>query len=251
MSSFGTTDFDGRVALGQVPNYEAWTKFGYNPDIDIGTTEVLAEFGGTFNPLLTAETMDIVSTSANDADAGTGAHGVVVYGVDGSYLPVIEVVMLTGLTPVTTVNSYLAINRVALFRAGSSQANEGRIEITGTSSATVQASLPIGGSTTQQCIFTTLDGATALFRTITINALKLSGGTAPVITVKGWVYSDVSKARYEVFRELVDTSVDNTVRFNLDVPFVIGERSTFWMEVETDQNNTAVQGRFSLIEYTP
>jgi hypothetical protein len=49
-------------------------------------------------------------------------------------------------------------------------------------------------------------------------------------------------------RQLVDANTDDHIELRPSQPFVIGEKSVFWIEATTDQNNTLAAGRFSLIE---
>lgn len=247
MSYIETNDFDYQIALGNVPGYETWNKFGYNDAIGIGT-EVIAKFGGTWEPMAAAETMSIVSTSADDATGGVGAASVLIYGLDNAYAHITELVFLNGLTPVVSTNSFRAINRVVIYLAGTNKINTGDITVTSSTSATIEAQVLAGQGTTQQCMYTTSATGTILMRSLFINALKLTGGAAPKITIKAWVYSDVSKAKYEVFRTDMDTSVDNHIEYNQTIPFVVTEKSTIWFEATTDKADTAVNLRFSFIE---
>jgi hypothetical protein len=247
MSNFGTTDFNDQVAIGAVDGFKVWNKFGYNLDVDIGT-EVVAEFGGTFTPMAAAETMSVVSTDANDTSGGTGATAVLISGVANDYTPLEELVFLNGVTPVLSVGSFRAINRVVIYLAGSLGANAGRITVTSSSGAVIQASIPAGDGTTQQCIFTTTDTSSMLIKSLYINALRQAGGIDPVLTIRGLVYSDVSKTTYEVFRTLLDTGVENHVTFAQEIPFVVGIKSTIWFVCTTDKDDTDVNMRFSFLE---
>lgn len=241
------TDYHYEVSLGKRVNETTWNKFGYNADVDIGT-EVVAAFGGTFTYLTSASTLTIVSSSTNDTDGGSGAHGLVIYGVDADRNSQTEVVLLTGTTPVVTTTTWLGINRAALFRSGSGQVNAGNITITATTGGTTQAYIPLGEGTTQQLIFFTQAGHTVLADWMLLNAEKISGGGSPKVTFKGWVFSAVSNSKYEVFRQVVDTSTDDHIELRPSQPFIIGEKSIFWIEATTDQNNTVTSGRFSLLE---
>lgn len=237
------------VAQGLRQGHSLWNKFGYNNDIDTGAAEVLAAFGGSFTPLTAASTLTIVSSSANDDLVGTGAQRIIIYGVDANRLNQIEVVDMDGLTPVVTATSWLGVNRVAIYVAGTLQKNDGTITVTATTGGSVQASMPAGEGTSQQLIFFTQDNHQAMVEWLTLDIVKITGGGgAPIVTIKGWVYSAVSNARYEVFRLAVDTSVENNVIMNPPLPFVIGEKSVFWLEGTTDTNNTVVNARFSLVD---
>lgn len=238
------TNYNYEVALGRRQGASTWNKFGYNSDVDTGT-EAIWSAGGTFTPLYTAEQLNIASTSTNDTNGGTGANSIVVYGVDSSWNHVAEVVTLNGTTTVQTTNSYFCINRMAIYLAGSGKANAGVITATAPSAATTQAQMPAGEGTTQQCIFGVGQNQQFLSDWLQFNVLKISGGASPRVTIKGWVYSAVSSAKYEVFRGAIDTGVENTVQITPSQPFVIGEKSILWFEATTNTDNTEVSLRFS------
>jgi hypothetical protein len=244
------SDYKTEVALGLRQGHTLWNKFGYNNDVDTSSSpEVLAEFGGTFTLLTTASTLDVVSSSANDVvTTGSGARSIIIYGVDENRKSQIEVVSLNGTTTVTTSLQWLGVNRVAVYLAGSSLNNEGKLTITATTGGSTQATVPAGEGTTQQLIFFTQADHQALMEWMVLDALKISGGGSPRVTIKAFVYSAVSDSQYEVFRATIDTSVSNHREYTPPLPFVVGERSVFWLEASTDTNNTEVSGRVSLIE---
>lgn len=236
------------AALGRRAGVTTWNKFGYNADVDVGT-EVVANFGGTFTPLAAASTLTFTCSSAADANGGTGAHGVVVYGVDASWNSQTEVVMLNGTTPVVTTSTWMGINRAAIYLAGSGKANAGTITITATTGGAPQGLISTGEGTTQGAIFFVRDNYQALIDFIFLNAEKLSGGSSPKVTFKIWVFSAVANARYEVFRYLIDTSAgDGHLDLNMPQPLVVGEKSVLWVEATTDINDTSCKARFSLVE---
>src|SRR5210317_1067052 len=79
------------VALGQVPNYEAFRKFGMNDVIASGTQDMWPSASVRTNPtsagVCTVQSTDV----ADDGDpAGTGAWTVTVQGLDENYLEVAE-----------------------------------------------------------------------------------------------------------------------------------------------------------------
>ena len=241
------THYHYEVALGKRENATTWNKFGYNADVDTGSNEILAAFGGTWFPLMTASTLTIVSSSTDDDSVGIGAQSVILYGVDANRENQIEVVALNGTTNVVTTSTWLGLNRVAIYIAGSSYSNVGNITVTATTGGTTQAYVPAGVGTTQQLIFFTQAGHTVLMDWLLINAEKASGST-PTVTFKGWVYSAVSNSKYEVFRTKMDTAVQNNLELRPSQPFVVGEKSVLWLEATTTSNGTEVSARGSLIE---
>lgn len=242
------TKFEYEVATSKRQGNTTWNKFGYNNDIDTGT-EMIWAYGGLFTRLDTASTFTVVSSSAQDIlTSGTGAWNVVIYYVDTDRLAKTVVVPLNGTTPVVTAVTGLGINRVALYNTGSGDTNAGNITITATTGGSVQGYIPLGEGTTQQCIFFSQVNHNYLVDWLWININKTSGGGTPRVTIRGWVYSYVSTAKYQVFEATIDTSVENTIELKPTQPFVVGEKSILWFEGTTDVNNTRVSLRFSGIE---
>lgn len=242
------TDFKYEVAEGLRQGYTTWNKWGYNPDIDVGT-ETVWSVGGTFTPLSSAGTLEVVSSSANDDGdpAGTGAQSIIIYGVDANYDEQTEVVTMNGTTAVTTTNSWLGVNRAAIYLSGSGGINAGDISITATTGGSDQAEIPAGEGSTQHAFFFVPAGHVGLMDWLWVNAVKTSGGSNPIITTKVWVTSLVSGSKYEVFRDNLDIQRDNHSDIRPSQPFVVGEKSLVEVQVTTDTNNTAVSARFSLI----
>jgi len=249
MTFIPNSDFKYDIALGKIPNATTWNKFGYNADVDTSATEIIAEFGGTFNIMTTADTLDVVSSSAQDGVAGTGALSIQITGIDASYLEQSEIVIMNGTTPVTTSNSYLGVNRVVVISSGTDDFNVGTITIDDTAGTVgTQAELPLGDSVTQQLIFHTQVGYTFLVDWLWLHVTKLSGGSSPKVTIIGHSYSRVTDTTYEVFRTTIDSSIENTEQFTPAQPFVIGGKEVLYFTADTDTNNTEVVGRFSGVE---
>jgi len=238
------TNFHYEVAMGKRQGYSTWNKWGYNADIDSGVYETIWSPGGVHERMTTASTLNVVSTSVNDTEGGTGVQSVILYGVDENYDEVIEVVTMSGTTSVETTSLFLGINRMAIYLVGSLGVNDGDLNV---SNSTPQAQIPAGEGTTQQAIFFVPRNHTALVDWLFINVNKISGGGSPRITVKMWVVSDVSGAKYEVFRDTIDTSVENHVELKPSQPFVVGESSYIYVEAVSTTNDTIVSARFSLI----
>jgi len=239
-------DYHSDVALGGREGSTTWNKFGYNSDVDSSSPEIIASWGGALQYITSGETIDIVSTSANDDDGGTGVNSVVIYGVDENWDEQTEVVTMNGTTTVTTTSQWLGINRVAVFLAGSGRSNAGTINVTATTSGYTMAQMPQGGGVTQQMIFYTPRNHTFLAEWLYFNAIKLSGGGGnPEILYQGWVYSAVNNCEQEVYRGKIDTQRANESDVRPPVPFPIGEKSILWFTADTDVNNTEVSGRFS------
>lgn len=240
------TNFIYEVALSRRQGWNTWNKWGYNGQID-ATTATVWSAGGTFVRMPTAATLDVTSSSVNDTAAGTGAQSIVITGVDANYDEVIEVVALNGTTIVTTTNSYLGVNRMAVYAAGSGGFNDGTINAVVTTGGTTQAQIPANEGSTQQAIFFVPRAHTALMDWMYLNVVKTSGGGKPLVTFKVFVVSLVSGATYEVFRDTIDVALENHLELTPSQPFVVGEKSLIYLQATTDTTATACSGRFSLV----
>lgn len=245
------TDFNDEVLLGRRQGYVAWSKFGYNPDIDQDQTETIWPLSGTFTRLQVAQTLDVYSTSGTDADGATpggGATEITIYGLDENREEQTEVVSLNGATPVTTSNQWFGVNRVRVTAAGLSEQNDGDIYIVGSSEKSPQAFIPAGDGITQQCIFHVDSRRVALIDSITFSAIKTSGGAKPEVTFKIWKFDPASNTRREVYRVLMDINVENNLHYVPGHPFDFPAGSIIEVECTTDTDNTSVSARFSIIE---
>lgn len=245
-------DHSKEVALGNVAGYQTWNKFGYNEDIDIGTAEVIAEFGGAFNQRLdNAEILNIVSDNIADDVGGTGVTQLVIFGVGGTTADsrelITDVVQLDGTSTVNSNLRFWGINRMTIFTSGSNNSNVGTITATAGTSGNTMASMPAGEGTTQQLIFYVPEDYQYLATWLYLSVIKSSGGGSPEVTFKGKVYSEVVDSEFEVYRDSIDLAGSNGDRVDItpSEPFTIGEKSILWFEAASSTNNTATRGRFS------
>lgn len=138
-----------------------YRQFANNPDLAANVKEDVWEAGGIKTWLTTAETMDIVSDSADDTvSGGTGARVLRLSGVDDNGDLITEIVTLNGLTPVTTTQSFKEINRFLVAASGSANWNVGNITITSSGTATTQGYLVATHSISQQSHFYIPNGYT-------------------------------------------------------------------------------------------
>jgi len=250
------TDYFHAVGRGLWQGRTNWVKFGYNPDVDTTTDpEVVWANGAAFGPstiLKSPSTWTITSSSDEDiagSPSSTGAQSLIIYYVGSDGHPASGTVDLAGTGSAVTSFSGYGINRVAVLASGSTASNVGNITITNTSGGAQAAYLPAGGSVTQQCIFYVGHGYTALINDILLNINKISGGGTPVVTIKGYAYNVLTThTRYELFRHVVDTTVENTVMINKRQPIILNSSDVFWLTAETTADNTVVSARFALTE---
>jgi hypothetical protein len=127
ITQVGTSEpFELQVARGQIPGHYGLFKFGNNPIVG-NTLETIWAEGGLYSYLTAATVLKVSSASTDDTSAGTGARTVQLYGLDGDYNEINELVTLNGQTPVNTTQSFLRINRMIVRSAGSGGVNAGVI----------------------------------------------------------------------------------------------------------------------------
>lgn len=148
--------FNLDVARGRVNGVSSRHNFGRAPAaVDIAVTDIWA-YAATQNVFLAptvARVHAIVSSSANDTSAGTGARTVRVFGLKTwASLQTSEDIIMNGATPVNTVNSYVHINTMKVLTSGSSSINAGVIKATAATDATITCVMDTGKGQSAQAI---------------------------------------------------------------------------------------------------
>ena len=246
-------DPQDEIVLGQRSGVNHYNKFAYLPDLDTGDGAILI----TADPakpalpeiLTTAETFSIAFNDTTDGEGTTGALTIYFDYVDSTGVRASGTHTLSTTSPDTTSFSGLGINRVAVASSGSADINTNAITITSSSSGGVQAYVPALQGVTQQAIYHTPTDAQCVTKFLYINANKLSG-SSPIVTFKGWAHNRTVDTKFEVFRHLMDTSVENTVNINEPIGFKLSAGDILYFTAETTVSNTIIGSlRFSLNEY--
>lgn len=103
--------------------------FGKSSGIDLTAQDVWLPDGIKVYPSAAA-VADLVSANADDTALGTGARSVLVHGLDANFNEQEEVIALDGVTPVTTVNTWIRIFKLCVIDTGSGGMSAGAIECT-------------------------------------------------------------------------------------------------------------------------
>lgn len=234
-------DFDLMMAQGHVTGHEDVSIVGYNSDIDVGT-ETIWGAGGTWTPLTSANTLTIVSSSANDTSAGTGARTIRITGVNASRQFQQEVVTMNGVTPVITTSTWLGVNQVLVVSAGSTGYNVGNITITGTAATTVQSYVIATESISQQMVYHQPVGSNLYIDKIITQVDKITGGSQPTVRMNGYIVYP-SGVRVMASIDILNPDYIALVDSTLHNKFVVPAGSYFWFQGNTDVNNTFVRMR--------
>lgn len=228
---------DLMISAGFVAGYEAVVITGFNGDIDTGAMEDIWNQGGTLAWLSSAETMDLVSDDANDTSAGTGLQSVLVEGVDADYNEISEVVVMNGLTDVTTTSSFFYVKRLTGLGVGSNGKNIGNITATASTAATVQAKIDAGDGISKNGFYIVPAGKTLFSNSIIFTAGKISGGGgSPNLTIATEINPLGTSCTLQGPFDL-DTSVTNEFIIPNGVSEAIPEKTRIRFCAATDVNN--------------
>lgn len=125
-----------------------------NPDVDIATVpELLSPLGGMIAIRAAAAVVEVVSSSAADAAAGTGARTVRVWGLDANWDELTEDITLNGTTPVLGTKLFFRINTVSVLTAGTGLTNAGNITLRDASAGTTRSYIALGVSVSEVGLF--------------------------------------------------------------------------------------------------
>jgi len=105
-----------------------WNRSGVNPAVGASEEDLWGVGGRQVFPAAPV-VASVVSTSAADTSAGTGARTVRLYGLDASYNILTADVTLNGVTPVLTIVPFLRVTRLQTLTAGTTGSNEGTVTI--------------------------------------------------------------------------------------------------------------------------
>lgn len=181
-------DFPTLVGAGET-HYTYERKFGLN--LSVGTSfEDIWDGTSAMTWPSSADTLDVVSSHANDTDStGSAARQIVLEGLDSSFNTLTETVALSGVTPVTTSGSFIRLNRAYVSSYGTyetapsaTSGNQGNISITVTTGGALMGYITAGYGQSQMLRYTVPNGKTALIR-----SLRLFDEATQATTLRGLI----------------------------------------------------------------
>jgi hypothetical protein len=241
-----------QIARGLIPGFEFIEKFGRNADIDIADAGQQIWSGGPSYGNWVAPTAprihNIVSTDANDTSGGTGARSLFIQGLDASWNPQSETVVMNGTTPVPTVGSYSIIHRMKVNSCGTAKSNIGVITATAQTDGTVTAEIPAGKGKTLMAIYGVRAGYSLYLEQI-YSSLNASGSAAawPGCILELRVIENADTSNSCEFVEHVwglASRGNSSVSHEFKVSKVIAEKSIVFIDAEsvTDDNSDISAG---------
>jgi len=208
------------IDISQIKAATSFSLFGHNPAI-AAADENLTAMGGlyTFLPV-TGIGVEVVSASANDTAAGTGARTVRITGLEaGTLEKVTETITLNGVTAVPSVRTnWMAVNQFEVLTAGSGGTNAGDLDVRNLADTPVYSRIEAGASLAHQGIYTV--PANKIVLVTTVNVAFLSGaGTGAFAVYKVIKYSADYSVTSVVF-ELGIAEYNSPFQFDLFPPAI-------------------------------
>jgi len=231
------------IAEGEVTGHSAMLKFGRNPDIDTAAEETVWEGGGVYPFQSTAQSIEVLSASADDDGdpVGTGARTITLIGLDANYAEQTAVITMNGTSAVAVAGTWLRVHRCSVTTAGSGGVNAGLITVRIAGGGTTLLVIGAGNGQTLMAVYTVPAGYTAYMKSYYTSAN--STPTLPVTDVK--LFTRPSTGVINLKHQQANTAGYFTHEFS--IPFKISEKTDIYLNVSTNVNNTDVCGGFDLI----
>lgn len=143
------------IAEGAISGHTSLLKFGTRTAVAANTQSTIWE--GT-NPLYSyldaASTLSVVSSSAQDGVAGTGALTITITGLDANFMEQSEIVTMNGVGAVVTTKAFRRAFRAYVSTCGTSRTNVGNINITSSVGSVQMIYIPAGDGQTLMTLWT-------------------------------------------------------------------------------------------------
>lgn len=248
LRGMGTTEFFLEVSKGNIEGHFPWTVQGRREEFDVADgfvdvwscvpfTQIRLGLGAVEGgPTVAAETVSIVSDSALD----TGSV-LLLEGLNSAGYRISELVVMTGLTPVVSLQSFSTVHRlIQLFPISPTvRRNVGTITATFSISLNAQCCMIPGFCISNNCQFRVPAGETLFVLKTYLESSKTSGGQYPVIEFEGRVTQFGSEL--VGLNEILDTSIGERVPLDFPLVLPIFEGSDIVLQVNTDRNGTRVR----------
>lgn len=238
--------FELQVARGQITMHTSFCQFGINTAV--GTSaETIWIGGGVYTFPAAASVLKVSSASATDDKDSTGAHTVLIEGLNASYEAVSETVTLEGQTQVDTTNSYLRVNKMTVLTAGSGGTSVGQI-YAGTGSA--GGGLPtaiynvtgVNSNESESAFYTVPAGYTAYLNRFTLSAANTTSTANTQFALRVRPYGGVFG--YKAYYYMPSNSVFECEAF---YPSPVPEKSDIEVQATTSANTSSVSTQLQIL----
>ena len=257
MTYIPNRDFLIEVQKGNVAGHALVHKFGANRDVDTGTSpEDVWTPGGLMIHQIAADTLDIVSASANDdgnPTTNTGAQTVTIEGLDASFDLQTETVTMNGVTTVVSVNSYIRVFRAFAATVGTYHGNnEGAIDIIYNGTTDQAAQIILGKGQTEMTHYTVPNAKTGYLLSALLHVkgtIGINAGEADFTLYMVPSADDVSQPFGGAKRVVQNfEGIQGSVAFVPRSPIRFEGKTDIWFDVDNPAaNDTAVEIDYELL----
>jgi hypothetical protein len=160
------------ITRGNIPGT---TFFNANGFAEVDNTQfsvVGTAFVGRYPFPGTAETINLVSTSADDSLTGDGMRTIIINGLDADFAQQLEVVSMNGTTTVTSALEFFRINSITIFSCGSARVNKGVVTATNSDSGDQLAVLDVEEGLSSLAVYSVAADKTASLYQALVNTAK-------------------------------------------------------------------------------
>lgn len=237
-----TKDIFFEIKKGNIAKHSSYSISGQNPDIDLAE-----EFVNSINALnlpTTYRIHNIVSSSANDTSAGTGARTIKITGNTANGIES-EIVTMNGTTPVATTKSYDFIIEIEVETAGSVTWNVGTITATAQVDGTISISMTAAFGEEYNGAFKCPVGYTAYLFDWWGDAQNSNAGTT--IDFHLWKKSNGSAWHIEKHAKSVNQGSSDFHRSFEKSPLILEAGDIFAVKALSSNNNSDVDTEFTII----
>lgn len=228
------------IAKGEVASHSLVLKFGRNPDIDASVEETVWEGGGLYPFDTTAQSLEILSSNAADAAAGTGARTMTVIGLDANYVYKSEVVTLNGTNAVALTGTWIRVHRCSVATAGTGEVNAGTITIRIAGGGATRLVVGVGNGQTLMAVYTIPANTTGY-------VLRYYGSanaqTTAYVDVKLFTRSSTGVINLKHQQATASGFFD----YRYGAPFAVSQKTDIYLNATSSANNTDVCGGFDIV----
>lgn len=217
------TDYMTDLAHGRFPGNSILQMFGHSPNTS-GTPSsyTVWELAQAQTILTSAAALELLSSSASDTAAGTGATLIHVEGIDANYILQSENVIPNGTSVVALTKTYRHVNTVQVVGAGSNKRNVGNITIREAGAGSIQGYVIANAGTSRTAAHMVPKGYTLTLEHVITFANK-SGSPTASVTLEGIIVFESG-----VLWSVLPITLQNGVPLSVDMsraPFVVPEKS--------------------------
>lgn len=214
-------------------NYRPLSVFGNNPDTT--APEDIWSLGGNYPWMTAATSLEVVSSSASDSSAGTGARTISISGLNAAFVEVVQTITMNGITPVAVPTQLYRINSVSALTAGSNGTNVGAITVRDAGGGTTRGNIPAGYGTSRQSQFTVPLGYSMIVEQVLLSINRPSSARDATI-------ASYAKPDGAAFRHALEMSVDgNPFNQPIIVSVALPEKTDFGLRcMYTSSPNTDI-----------